>query len=410
MATGVTIPVTGNIVAAPNMNLTNGQIALVADSPFGTVALNTILGATPTIDQAPTLAIYQGTAASADVAGATATYPLAVRPYERSAPIGRTSYITVTKQAVVAPVLASTLLSAVTAPVAATTYGVTVAFKGSDIDRQYSNELTAAVHAYYTTAASLSGVTSPTDLVLQNLVHELNRHSQLVRYSARYNANDPLLALGLGTSGTIISGLSAGSTLNVITVGGVTKSVVVTAPMLVALQAFATAGFTHVVTVNKLTAGGAATVTAIGVIGLDRIKAFIDYVPEVKRDVDFGVKSGWTVGQYTITKTTLPIEGQGSGVVLDLLYKATQGQRKYNLRNTEDPIVNYPSPVNTALNYVTYNITHAKLTPPDSYSTAYAPFRDIILIPSTETTVITAFDTALNSWLQSGDNQPIVTI
>ena len=303
-AVGSTIPVTGNIITGSNVNLADGQLALVADSPLGSVALNGILAASPTIDQAPTLAIYQGTSASANVAGASATYPLAVRPFERSAPISRTSSITATKQLVVAPVNASALLSGVTAPVAATTYGVTVSFGGNYIERQFSIEQAAAVHAYYTTPASLGGVTSPTDLVLQNLAHELNRHSSLVRYSARYAANDPLLVLGLGTTGTIISGLTAGSTLNVITVGGVTKSVVVTASMLTAIQAFATAGFTHVVTVNKLTAGGAATVTALGVIGLDRTKSFIDYIAPVKIDVDFGVKSGWTAGQYTKTKTT----------------------------------------------------------------------------------------------------------
>lgn len=410
MTTGVTIPVTGNIISGSNVNLTDGQIALVADSPFGSVAINGILAASPTIDQAPVLAIYQGTSASANVAGATATYPLIVRPFERSAPIDRASRITVTKQLVVAPVSASTLLSAVAAPVAATTYGVTVKLSGNYVERQYSAEQAAAVHAYYTTAASLAGVTSPTDLVLQNLVHELNRHSQLLRYSARYAANDPIVAFGLGTSGTIISGLSAGSVLNVITVAGVTKTVVVTAQMLTALQAFATAGFTHVVNVNKLTAGAAATVTAIGVVGLDRTQSYVDYIIPVKINVDIAPNSGWTRTNVTVTKTTNPVEGQGQGRVLDMMYKATQGQRKYNLRNTEDPIVNYPSPVNTALNYVTYVITHAKVSTPDSYSLGYAPFKEIVLIPSTESAVITAFDTALNSWLQSGDNQAIVTI
>jgi hypothetical protein len=102
--------------------------------------------------------------------------------------------------------------------------------------------------------------------------------------------------------------------------------------------------------------------------------------------------------------------GQGDARTLDLLYKETEGQRKYNLRHENIPLTEYPSPIDLSLTYVVYNIMHSKKSSYDMINDGSMPMREIICIPTANTTLITNFEAALNPWLASGDNQTLVTI
>jgi len=100
-------------------------------------------------------------------------------------------------------------------------------------------------------------------------------------------------------------------------------------------------------------------------------------------------------------------EGQGDGRSLNLLYAATQGQRKYNLRHTEDPVVNFSTtPFSTSITYCVYNIQHSHARSVDTFNTVVQPRREIIAVPTyssgtTANNVITLLDTAFNAYLAS---------
>jgi hypothetical protein len=96
-----TMPTSGTVSdsATGNVNLADGRLGIVAQSSFGTVAPLTFMDGTPTIAENPRIAIYQGTAASANVGGSTALYPLFVRPFEKTKDLdGTNSKIFTTKQ------------------------------------------------------------------------------------------------------------------------------------------------------------------------------------------------------------------------------------------------------------------------------------------------------------------------
>jgi len=95
---------------------------------------------------------------------------------------------------------------------------------------------------------------------------------------------------------------------------------------------------------------------------------------------------------------------------LDLWYKNTAGQRKYNQKHTTDPITNFPSPVETGVNYITYIINHGKVSNPDINSLVYSPKKEVILIPSTNTILESTFDAVMNNWLVSTGNTAIKSI
>jgi hypothetical protein len=108
-------------------------------------------------------------------------------------------------------------------------------------------------------------------------------------------------------------------------------------------------------------------------------------------------------------------EGQGQGRVLDLLYKATQGQRKYFNQHNLDPVINFPSPIDVLTNYTVYNITYSNEINTDIASMTTNPFRTLLCIPAesvpgTPNPLIATLDTTLNSWLTSTGNSVITTL
>ncbi len=145
------------------------------------------------------------------------------------------------------------------------------------------------------------------------------------------------------------------------------------------------------------------------IMGLDDKTAFVDFIPEVKNRLQVGLTSGFNYPIVYNEELVKADEGQGKGRVLDLLYKATQGQRKYGLLHIEDPYVAFPSPVVTTTNYNVYNILHGNTNNPDIGSQTTSPFREIVLIPTANTSLVTAFSAFLNAWLPATGNNAIIT-
>jgi hypothetical protein len=435
LAGASTIPVTGtlNDSSTGNVNLTNGQLGIIAVSPYGSIAMNAFTDATPTVAEAPIIQIVQGTPYSQSVATSNVAYPLWVRPFEATAPIdGRNQNLLVTKQAYRDGKNNVWVLGEPSATTTGqinvldeTSYALHIAFQGRRIEGQYSLEqaasLTVEIETPNFTALSAT-YTEPIDWITQKIGYEINRSSQHFQLGARFQGNDPVIALAVSdddTAGQEIAALTVGASVSVFKYQSVTRSLILTKELLDSIQAAATAsGFTHIYEIDLSTAGTASAplVTGLFVIGLDARTAYSDAIPEIKTSLRLGLRRGFNPSTVTLTNTVSADEGQGYARQLELLYAATAGQRKYAQKHTEDPVVKFDSPIVTGQTYHIYNVLHGVTSQIGHSNTDHVPFREIIAIPrySTGTTtnpVIATFETAINAYLaSSGSNAAIVTL
>ena len=264
--------------------------------------------------------------------------------------------------------------------------------------------------------------------ILNNVAYNVNRNSKALTPGARFAQQAPVVAFSIlkaGGSGVAIGGgdpIAAGDAVPVITTPQGTKSFTFTDDQATAVKnaALAIAGgviadLTWTIVPATYTASLTATNDAIIFMALDETQVYVDYVPQVKVRLGVGLRTGFDITQTTLTQTGYADEGQGQGRVLDLMYKATEGQRKYANRHTEDPVITFPSPVDTALVYTTYTIHHSNVTETDMFNQLIRPAKEIVLIPqySTGTTTnpyLATFESVLNNWLASAvSNASIVT-
>lgn len=438
------IPTSGtlNNTSTTNVNLADGQIGVVSDSIWGTVAMNAFVDATPTIAEAPVLAIYQGNGNSAAMATATATYPLWVRPYERTNAIDGRGEVRVTEQAWRVPTHSTTVVGDTHAAAGAvnvlsdTEYELAIAFRGRRVEEMYGSEQAASLRASIVTPnfTTLGYTTQQArSYILHNLAWNINRNSTQFAINSRFPNNYPVLALLVDTTGasgtnTAIGGgtpLATGDTVTVLTSGGVSKTITVTEAMATSIKnaAVAAAGVAiasvtwEIITIDTSAPTSAANIAdAMIIIGLDDKLAFVDWIPQVKNRLTVGLTQGFNQATVRNNEYVQADEGQGDGRTLDLLYKATHGQRKYNLRHTMDPVTDFPSPIVTTSKYRVFNILHGAFQKPDIANTVYVPSREIICIPeydsdgTTTNPYIATFKSVLNNWLGSTNNGAIVSM
>lgn len=418
-----------------NVNLADGQLGIVSDSIYGTVALNSFTDATPTVAEAPVIAVYQGTSNSASMNTATATYPLWVRPYERTAPIDGRTPITITKQVARTPGHSTWIVGDATGEAGEinvldeTEYTLTTMFRGRRIEEFYSEQSAASL---------ITSITTPnfTDLgktetegrsyIVHNMAYQVNLNSTALNVSTRRPHKSPVVAFAIdttGATGTAIgenaggapsTALAAGDSVGVVNTSAGVRSITLTEAMASSIKnaAIALAGVTianlewTIVTIDTATAY-TDTVDLIMLMALDETTAYVDYIPQVKVRLEVGLTRGFDYSTVTNDQYVYADEGQGDGRSLNLLYAATQGQRKYNLRHTEDPVVNFnTAPFDTAITYCVYNIKHNSTRQVDTFNTILQPFREIIAVPTyssgiTANAVIGLLDTAFNAYLAS---------
>lgn len=437
--TQTSVPASGTtLVNGANINLADGQVGFFADSPWGSVAQDVAVDTTPTIAEAPFLAIYQGNENSADIATAVAnaTYPLWARPYERSASIDGRGDVYVTKQAYRDPSHSVWLVGNTSGQSNAinaaneTEYLLTINFRGRRAEEMYSQEQASNLPVSvttpnfttlgYTTAQSISWIAN-------NIGWEINRNSTQFAINSRFPNNSPAIAFLIDTTGT--NGIklydatqvgneviAAGDTVNVVkTASGVTKSIVLTTSMASSIVAAAVAATGAAITACTWSIApielAAVTTTSLGsmlmIVGLDDKVAFVDYIPQRKNRIKVGLTRGFNYSTVRCKEYKQADEGQGDSRTLELLFQATHNQRKYNLSHEEGhPVTKFPSPIVSGQTYTVYNILHSKRTKPDVSNEIITPFREILCVPrySTGTTanpLITTIDTYLNSWLGS---------
>ncbi len=394
------------------VRLGNGQLGIFSDSSFGSVAPNVALDATPTVTEATAIYLAQGTADSAAPSQSTYAYPLTSRPYERTATITRWDDIRATKQLYEAPtssvwVIGNASTGAITAA-NNTTYGLTIAYTGRIMTEDVSHTARRFfVPSFTTPNYTTLGTVNAKDHLVQNMVYQINRQSQVV--SSLNKGPEPVYAIALnlsGTGGTALGALAAGYVPLVTTSAG-TRGITLTAAQVTNLQAALPSGCS-IITIDLTTAGSAATTDAFAIVALDRKLAYDDRVPQVKIGLKVGLRYGFASSTYC-TQTSFAFEGSGVGRILDLEYKRTHGQRKYNLNSDVNPQTQYPSPVSTSGTYVVYRIETVSSRVVDTANTIKSPQMSVILIPSASSTTISEFDTQMGGWLTSAGSS-IVTI
>lgn len=427
-----TVPSSGTLSNSSTkaVNLADGQLGFVSSSVYGTVAMNAFTDATPTVAEAPVISIVNGTASSANPAAPT-TYPLWNRPFETSTPIDGRGTVRVTKQAFREPehsvwVIGNTVASAGAINVIESTlYQIAIGFRGHRVDEMYGNQNASYLRAKVETpdfSALGMDTAEATDYILTYLGWDINRNSQALVVNDRFPSKSPVVALLIdttGTDGTAIGGVDpivAGDVISVLNSTSGLRNITLTDAMATSIKnaALALAGGViadldwSILTIDLANAGSATggLGDVLMLVGLDEPVSYVDYISQVKVSLEVSIPSGFDYNTVRYTQASFANEGQGLSRQLDLLYKATQGQRKYNLRHVESPVIEFPSPIVTGEKYVVYNILHSKGSHVDTFNYVDSPFREIICIPAyssgtTPNGLISTFDGILNSWLGS---------
>lgn len=423
-----TLPANGTALvntATGAVNLNNGQLGFFQAFPYDQAAgikpYMTAIAAADTIAAAPYLQIYQGTAASANPSAATSTYPLAVRPYKASEVIVGNSLQSIMKQAVVAPRPSVWVVGQPDGDAGEivvqdnTEYTLSIIQRGDHFDYSYHNDSSNKFAPSFTTPDYTALATAePRDHMIQHLLYELNRNSKVIAFNRpRFRGNEYLFALAIdsaGTAGTVIQDIVAGFTIPVVNTNVGVRSITVNAEQATAINAAATAaGFdpavATVLTIDLATAG---TVTggvadAFMLVSLDRDLVWQDWTPQTKTRLDVALPNGFDYLTTYHQQVVTPTEGQGQPRQLDLWWRETEGQRLYNARHSEDPVINYPSPIDMNTTYVQYNIRHDNVKQVDTGSIVVGPKLEVILVPSANTALVTAIDALLGPWAVSAN-------
>ena len=414
-----------NTPATGAVNVPSGALGVFnVASSGGTVAYLETLAATETIADAPAIQIIQGNENSANPRGATALHPLSVRPYEASGIINGYNRIVATKQVAVAPTHSTWIIGdASTGGITAldnTEYMMKIAYRGRINDEYYSSEGTASFTPKFVTPDYTTlGTAAPVDHLIQNLAWDINRNSRIFVGTSLRSGKEPIVAIAVdtvGSTGVVANTTTAGTVLPVVTTTLGNQSITLTAAMATSIQnALSAAGLpatSRLLNVNLTTAGTTTggEADALLIMALDRPLSFEDRIPQVKIRLDIGLIKGFDSDVVDHVEHEQAFEGRGQGRALDLLYRATHGQRKYNLDHTMDPIPEYASPVVTTASYTVYNIQHINVAQVDTGNIVESPQRELILVPAASSTTIGEIDALLGPWIASANSVGIVTL
>lgn len=347
-----TAPTTGSMVTSGNnLNIANQQLAVVSADPNGTKKPNEFLltGAdASTFTQVSSVKLVQGTPNSANI---NLVHPMgAGHKAVVASPVVSANEIQTISTA--APKMAqngSYVLDGIALAKVDTTYTFRFDIEGLRTDH-VQGDLYENVTLTATTPASLP--VNPQDFILQNLLMKGLQLSQAGK------GNLPFVMFGIDKdgsgSGVALSALSAGSTVTIATVEGVSYTYSFTAEdiatftqIIIGTDLVTTS---EIVTINPATTapGSAATVDALIIMTLpEPLTQASDYVVERRSSIkNIGIDGGLT---YVATKSSAAFEGQGYGRQVKLFFEKRARQQQYTYQNefvTGMPFVQAPSYIN----------------------------------------------------------------
>lgn len=389
----------------PITGLVDGRIGLVSMGRPATNASSYYVYEDSTPSDEP-FRILQGTADSQDLGSAwrNRTYPLTPKAYFESAEIRPGQRIRVSAQIYTAPtntvwVIGDTgaLATGGIVPVDNTEYALTVSYRGRIVNEYFSPEATAFFTPSYTTPDYTAlGTAFPVDHLVQNMVWSINRNSVILGDYPQANESVVGIALDLtGIAGTLVSAITPGFLPLVNTDSGV-RGITLDADLVATLQAALPAG-SSIVTVDRTTAGSANTTQSFALLALDRRFAYVDENTTTKIRIDVGLRYGFAPNTTQIARTSNAKEAQGSERQLRLWWKATHAQRLYSLDHEQIPVITYPSPFETGVNYNTLIIENTDVRPSGVADSIHSPHKTIVAIP-TGNAVWTEFTTNFQAW------------
>ena len=425
--------ITGNAV-----NLGDGQIGILD------VKTNKLVkGSDVTVANYPAIKLVAGTSTSADFSKNYGWHIGEVKPFMET-PIIDGSHTVQSVTASLTPVQSNSAVyidgvSVPVASVAATssvpasvnTYAVNILFRSVRKDRDYGNNIDKLITSY-DTPTTLVGSTDAEkkSYVLAKLIGRINAQSKLNNLQpqwANIAAKKHVIALGInldGTgTGTAITGIKTGDSINVMSTTNGTLAITVTAGMVQALHNFiqkelivtgAAYPLAEIITVDVDTVNG-GDIDGILLVALDHDTAVAyDDIYAVKPTIDVTV-SGFTT--YYTTTVSSAIEAGGSGRLFKIAFdeRAFAQYGNHQLTGFADELIKTPSYIDETKSYSAYIIdlynkdekfddsihhqTRIWILLETSLNTSTAT-ADAGIIPTiVETTLVTDLNTALGPWL-----------
>lgn len=432
-----TMPVNGTALVNPStggINLANNQLGIFQAFPYDQASgIKTHLTAlnpngTDTVATAPHIQIYQGTEHSANPGGGIATYPLSVRAYKASEVIIGNNLDSIMKQEAVAPRPSVWVIGQPAGDAGEiviqdnTEYTISIVERGVDANYFYTSDASNKYAPSFTTPDYTALATAqPRDHMIQHLLYEINRNSKRLAFNRpRFKGDENLFALAIDTAGLNggveiggLTPLAAGDVIPVVNTNVGVRNITLSEEQATAIKDAALAAFggviadltARILTIDLATAG---TVTGgiadtIMLVSLDRDLMWQDWVAQTKTRLDVALPNGFDYLTTYHQQVVTPTEGQGQPRQLDLWWRATEGQRLYNLRHSKDPIINYPSPIADNTTYTQYLIRHNNIKQVDVGNVVVGPKLEIALVPTANTALITLMDTVLGGWATSAN-------
>jgi hypothetical protein len=353
---------TGNAI-----NLTDGQLGILD------VSDNTFVTGSNTISQVPAIKLLAGTPTSADFSKNYGWHIGEVKPFLETPTIDA-SHTVQSFTASLTPVQSNSAvyIDGVSVPVASTAtvkqnYAVNILFRSVRKDRDYGNNIDKLITSY-DTPTTLVGSTDAEkkSYVLAKLIGRINAQSKLNTLQpqwANIAAKKHVIALGInldGTgTGTAISGIKAGDSVNVMTTTNGTLAVTFTAGMVQTLHNFiqkklivtgtAASPLAEIITTNVDTVNG-GDIDGILLVALDHDTAVAyDDIYAVKPTIDVTV-GGFT--SYTTTTVSSAIEAGGSGRLFKIAFdeRAFAQYGNHQLTGFADELIKTPSYIDETKN------------------------------------------------------------
>jgi hypothetical protein len=358
------------------INLADGQLGILD------VSDNTFVTGSNTISQVPAIKILAGTSTSADFSKNYGWHIGEVKPFLETPTIDA-SHSVQSFTASLTPVQSNSAVyidgvSLPVASVAATssvpasvkTYGVNILFRSVRKDRDYGNNIDKLI-ASYDTPTTLVG-SSDADkksYVLAKLIGRINAQSKLNNLQpqwANIAAKKHVVALGINlngsATGTAISTIKTGTSVDVMTTTNGTLSVTFTAGMVQTLNNFlkskvinasTTNILAEIVTVDVDTVNG-GFIDGILLVALDHDTAVAyDDIYGVKPTIDVTV-GGFT--SYTTTNVSPAIEPSSSGRLFKIAFdeRAFAQYGNHQLTGFADELIKTPSYIDETKSYIAY--------------------------------------------------------
>ena len=400
-----------------NVNLADGQLAVIDASGRGTNALTEALAPGDTVADSPVIRLVQGTANSSNVP-ASIKFPLAVRPYEESTDIVGNNVIVWSGKAYAAPYLSAWVVGANDAASSGhiniednSEYILRLGFRGTRIQEFYTSTHGGYGKNFSFTSPEYStlGLTKSLDHLVKNLAYVVNRNSRQFAFNGvSFGGNVPIMAFAIdsdGGSGVAITSVAGTVVPVVVTPSGITKSVTLTAEMVATFANLVAEGNvpnTATIELINLSTAGAGDCDQLILMAMNEDTAYEDRKPNIKNRLEVGLGGAFESSTVLATEDSKAFEGQGTSRQWTIIYKNTAGQRKYSqYRGFEVIRLDYPVPVVDGAHYDAYIIESFDAHQLSLAGISNSPVKNIILVPTGDTTTKASLEAVLNPYMAS---------